>query len=379
MHIGLNTLSTGFSGSRSYAIKMATQMPIMFPEVSYTIFVSPSLANECDERLPNVELVVCEFASRSIFNRVLWEQLALPVELKKRQVDLLYTFAVIDIFLAPCPTVIRVGNMLPYDPNAVQLEQGVKAQLRLWSLYWTSRLSARSSDCTLVMSEAAGRELVEKHNFPANKTIGINRAASSGALKLNDSPPKDLPSSYILIVSHLQRYKKLGEVLEAYSMVARFKADLPHLLIVGAESDLKYSQSLRQQVKSLGLEKNVVFFGKVDRGSLYSILIGSTVTLFPSIVETYPVTLLEQMLVGSTLIVSNRGVMPAFGGDAVLYYDPDSPAELAEQLTKCLENSELRAKLKEASKRRANELNIDWDTAIKKRHELFSNLIRQNT
>ena len=117
---------------------------------------------------------------------------------------------------------------------------------------------------------------------------------------------------------------------------------------------------------------------KVPRSKLFNVIEPAEIIIFPSMVETFPVTLLEQMLVGGAMIVSSRGVMPFFCGDAVLYYDPLSPDELAVRLKECLDSSSLRKSLRLKSKERTEMLNITWSSSINRRYHLFDNLTKIN-
>jgi glycosyltransferase involved in cell wall biosynthesis len=379
MHLAFNVVTAGGarSGVFSYVVRMTTDFPRLYPDVRFTVFITPDLLEACDNSLPNVELVVCNYASQSALKRMFWEQLMLPIELKKRNIDLIYTFSVTDIFFAPCPSVIRVGNMLPYCREAVKLHTGFKARLRLLYLRVILRLSVASSNAALVMSEPAASILIEQHGYPKNKVIGINRGVTLESIKQDSTPIANLPAQYILVVSHIQEHKRLEEVIKAYSTVIK-EINIPPLLIVGDDTNLVFLNKLQQLVDNLCLHEKVIFFGKIPRSNLYSVIQSAEIIIFPSMVETFPVTLLEQMLVGSVMIVSNRGVMPYFCGDSVLYYDPTSPDDLSSKLTECLQSEALRKELRIKSKERTEKLDITWLSAMKKRYHLFERIVNKH-
>ena len=307
MHIAFNTYSPFTGGVRSYIVKLATELPTLYPETRFTVFISPQVADVCNIGLPNVELVVFDSERRSFLNQLYWEQVQLPRQLKRRQVDLLYTFFATDVFLAPCPTIIRIGNMAPYDRLAVKVEKPFRSRFRLTYLRWVSRLSAVTADGVLVQSQFAANELINKHSFPKRKTHGINRGFDIQGIDGNSNFQHDLPNEYILCVSHILRYKMLIEVVDAYKSASQRVDSLPPLIIAGAEKDRLYAKELQQQIADHNLQEKVLFVGYIPRDALKGVIEGSTISIFSSLVETFPTTLIEQLSVGAAMIVSNRG------------------------------------------------------------------------
>ena len=247
---------------------MTTQFPMTYPKDHFTFFITPDLMDACDSTLNNVEIIICNYPDQSILKRILWEQIWLPIELKKRNVDLVYTFSVTDIFFAPCPSVVRVGNMLPYCRESRGLHAGFKAKARLLYLRTILRLSVISSDATLVMSEPAASILIEQYGYPKDKVIGINRGVTLESIQLDNSPVVNLPDKYILVVSHIQEHKRLEEIIKAYSIV-KMNTDLPPLLIVGAKSNFIFLNKLHKLIDLLSLQDDIVFFGK---GSTFKVI-----------------------------------------------------------------------------------------------------------
>lgn len=378
MHIAFNTYSPFSGGVRSYIVKLATLLPAMYPNTHYTIFISPQVKSACDRGLPNVDLVVFKSEERSTLERIYWEQVQLPLEMRRRNVDLLYTFFATDILFSPCPTLIRIGNMAPYDPLAVKSEKQWKGRFRLHYLRWMSWISTHTSDGVIVQSEFAGDELVAKHRFPKHKVNGLNRGFDPSGIEGESIPRADLPQEYLLCVSHLSRYKMLLEVVDGYAKALRHVPTLPPLLIAGGELDKAYANELKQHSCVLNLQKHIRFLGNVPRNELESLISNCVISIFSSLVETYPSTLIEQMCVGTPLIVSNRGVMPAFCADSALYYDPTSSEQLSQQVLKLYSSNELRQQLIEASLKRMGEIETDWNLALQKRQQLFERVVSRS-
>ena len=69
------------------------------------------------------------------------------------------------------------------------------------------------------------------------------------------------------------------------------------------------------------------------------------INIFASESENCPNILLEALAAGRPIVCSDREPMPEFGGDAVLYFDPASPGELARQLMTVLDDAGLQSQL----------------------------------
>ena len=97
-HIALSAYKVTSGGILGYITRITTDLPKLFPEHQYTIFLNEKL-----NYLPQYENsthVYLEDSNRGKFDRLRWEQLILPRELKSRNVDLLYTFSPSDIYFA---------------------------------------------------------------------------------------------------------------------------------------------------------------------------------------------------------------------------------------------------------------------------------------
>jgi len=80
--------------------------------------------------------------------------------------------------------------------------------------------------------------------------------------------------------------------------------------------------------------------------------------IFASQCENCPNILLEALAAGRPVVVSNRPPMPEFAGDAAVYFDPQSPNELADVLASVLDDSAAMADLSAKAEKRA--FLYDW-------------------
>jgi glycosyltransferase involved in cell wall biosynthesis len=69
--------------------------------------------------------------------------------------------------------------------------------------------------------------------------------------------------------------------------------------------------------------------------------------VYPSLYEGFGLPVLEAMESGTPVIASNAASIPEVGGDACLYFDPQSATELEMRIKELLSNDELRRELRE--------------------------------
>ena len=372
-HIALNAYKVASGGILGYITRIVTDLPRLFPEHQYTIFLSEKL-----DYLPqysNVTHVYLSDNGGGRFDRFRWEQFVLPKELSSRNVDLLYTFSPFDIYLSKCPTIVRLANMAPFDPLAIKTEKHFFGKMRLYILALFSRIATFTADRILVQSSYAADILIEERGFRKDKTIGIDRGFEVSDIVSGNSKTPAVEQKYILCVSHIFRYKMLIELVQEYANAYSNDNSLPKLLIAGEDKDKEYAVEINEAIAELKMEENIVMLGGIPREHLYNLIRGSELSVFSSLVETFPTTLLEQMSLGAVLVVAKSGVMPKFCGDSVVYYEPHLPGSLASQLGDLIGNTELKLELSNRAKQRFLELDVTWDSAFKKRQALFDEVI----
>jgi glycosyltransferase involved in cell wall biosynthesis len=216
--------------------------------------------------------------------------------------------------------------------------------------------------------------LKEHWRCRGEKLKGLNRGYAVSDIK-KEKYQRNISSNYLLCVSHIFRYKKLLEVIQAYSLARSNDKSFPKLLIAGAHKDRKYAQELVEEIRVLGLTDSVILLGNVERSQLHDLIVNCTASIFSSLVETFPTTLFELMSARVPLIVGDSGVMPHFCDDSVLYYNNADPNDLRNKMLQILGDKSLAAELAQKSYSRYEELTLDWNSALKKRQSLFQSLV----
>jgi glycosyltransferase involved in cell wall biosynthesis len=166
------------------------------------------------------------------------------------------------------------------------------------------------------------------------------------------SPTADVRVSFLLVVGDLYIQKNLHTLLLA---MGELKERFPEvtLRIAGRAADSDYERELRRLVAMHGLEDRVDFLGSVDADAVRVLYRQCMALVFPSTVETFGNPLVEAMACGTPVVCSNRAAMPEIAGDAALYFDPLSQADVERALTRIILDEDLRADLARRGLQRA--------------------------
>lgn len=152
----------------------------------------------------------------------------------------------------------------------------------------------------------------------------------------------------ILYVSIIDEYKHQWRVAEAVAQLRH--SGLPVALeLVGPA----YPPALARLEQTLARVDSprlfVRYVGAVPYEELHTRYAEAELCLFASSCENMPNILLEGMVSGLPIACSNRGPMPEVLGDAGVYFDPESPEDIAGALRDLIQSPGLRARLARAS------------------------------
>ena len=159
-----------------------------------------------------------------------------------------------------------------------------------------------------------------------------------------------LPEHYILFVGSLGKRKNLAALLHAYAHVRSAGRKEP--LVVAGPARTSYP-SLRQALRELDLESDVILTGYVPDSDLPALYSGAELFVFPSLYEGFGLPPLEAMACGTPVVCSNAASLPEAAGDAALMVDPHDVAGLAGAMLSVLSGGDLRQDLRERGLARA--------------------------
>lgn len=288
----------------------------------------------------DIELMVSRFASRSIIHRWLWQKLALPRMLRRLKAKVIYCPGG-SVSVSPSNayrTVTAFRNMLPFSPMERNRYPLGYMRLRLWLLKFLQGRSFQKADLVIFISkyakEVIDRAVTSRRGCSVVIPHGVTDDFLTRADCIDDST---LPTNYVLYVSIIDVYKAQIEVLRAWTILRKDRVTREKLILIGPEY-VPYGKKVRAEIEKLDLQDEVIILGKVPYPELPAYYQHAKINLFASSCENCPNILLEALASGQPMLCSNYPPMPEFGSNAVQYFDPYNPAELAKKLAVLLDD-----------------------------------------
>ncbi len=310
-----------------------------------------------DDPLPHLPKEGDFFHYQIVKGNFLWSQFFLPMALNlKRDNDVFFSPAHYSPRFCPAPLVVTIHDLSYFYYPQEFLKKDLY-KLENWTKYSIERAKK-----VIAVSKTTKKDLIKFYHLPEEKIEVIY----NGFEKNIKSSKGENKGNYILYVGTLQPRKNIPLLIKAFSS---FKKNHPNfkLVIVGKKGWLY--EEIFNETKKLGLENAVVFTDYVTDDELGSLYRGAFCLVMPSLYEGFGIPILEAMSFNCPVVSSFSSSLPEVGGDACLYFDPESEADLLDKLTTLKGNENLRKELIKKGKERVKL--FSWQTCAEKTLELI--------
>lgn len=274
---------------------------------------------------------------------VLWQQVSLPLRLRRGDVDLLWSpITTLPLRLA-VPGVVTV-----HDLTTLLLPETHRAKVRLSVLPFL-RASLESARRVVAISQATAADV--RRQFPqcANKIRVIHNGIDPEFVPADveqiaaSRARLDAPDGYLLYVGTLEPRKGLDTLLDAWEQLARESASPMPLVLAGP-----YGWGSSQLVRRLEelRPRGVRYLGRVERGELVRLFQAARVFVYPSTYEGFGLPAAEALACGVPVVGSSASSLPEVVGEAGLLVEPADAGALATALRRVLSDTELERSLR---------------------------------
>lgn len=271
------------------------------------------------------------------------------------------------------PLVVNVQNAAPLDTGVITAGRGRDTYRRIAVPAGLKRAAK-----VITTSETVGDALVERYGLdPAGLSV-IPLAADEERFH-PIVPGEDrfettgIERPYILFVSALWGYKNASALVAAYAEVVR-EEKIPHLLVL-AGKDGGDGGNCRRIAREAGIEDRVIFVGHASDPLLPALYRHADLFVYPSLIESFGLPLLEAMGSGCPVVASNRWAIPEICGDAARTCDPN-PTDLAREIAAVLSSPEERERLRSAGLRRSKQ--FSWRRTIEETVAVIESVARSS-
>jgi len=375
MRVLINAFSARQGGGQTYLRYLLNFLPA---DSDAVVFVLAPESLELPEDRSNITRLRVTWPVENPYLRAIWERFFLPKLLRDIRADILFCPGGVVGTRPPegCRTVTMFRNMIPFDlAQRRKYPLGFK-RLRNWILNKVMLKSMVEADLVIFVSEYARKVIEAAAGRPLTKALviyhGIDpRFRIEPGAKL--PRPEGLPTEgYFLYVSNIDVFKAQVEVVKGFAMLKQRRRTREKLVLVGPENHAGYGRKVRAEINRLGLTGDVIVAGSIPHEALPAVYHHAEINIFASESENCPNILLESLAAGRPIVASSYPPMPEFGGDAVVYFDPASPADLAEKLAAIIDNPTYVDQLSKKACDRS--LLYDWRVAARLTWDAIENL-----
>ena len=192
------------------------------------------------------------------------------------------------------------------------------------------RGSAAMADRVITISEFSKQCITRHYGVPGHRVVVAHLCPDlppfqTGRVAESWDPP--LPTSdWLFYPANRWRHKNHETLLQALVLLREKGLAIP-LVVTGY--DMLNGYPLKTRVAELGLESQVWDVGYVSPEQLSFLYDKARLVAVPSLFEGFGLPLVEAMAAGRAVVASRASSLPEIGGDAVAYFDPLVPADMA--------------------------------------------------
>jgi glycosyltransferase involved in cell wall biosynthesis len=276
-----------------------------------------------------------ELANGGVGPEVLFEQVKLPLALRRAGAAVVHAPNCFLPLLRPCAGVVTIHD-LAFEawPGDFARATGIKYR-RL------TRLAARSAERIICPSQFTSDDVCTRYGVDPAR---IRLIPEAPALPIGGLAPPGGP--YVLGVGDLRQKKNFGALVTAFVALRR-GAVIPHRLVL-AGIDAGEGAGLR----ALAGDEPLELTGWVPDEELDALIRGAEVLVHPGLYEGFGLVVVEAMARGTPVLAARATSLPEAGGDAAEYFDPAAAGDLERALGDMLADAGARA--------RARSRGLEW-------------------
>lgn len=283
------------------------------------------------DRMPvswnNINLHVC-----GQFRGNLWEQIDLPLAARGK---LLFSPSNIGPYLHPNQVVtIHDANVFAY-PDAYSRAFRLKYQITFKQLAKTARLILTDSHFSKSeLVHYAGMKPDRIEVIPLGREHFERIQPDFSVIRKNNLEKKP----FLITVGSNSPHKNFSGL---YDVIKKIDPEDYELVVVGGT----FGKVFQQEESLSDIPACIHRLGYVSDKELKALYHNATAFILPTKYEGFGFPVLEAMTCGCPVTCSKVASLPEVGGDAVLYFDPYQPEDMAAKICEIMSSEELRQDL----------------------------------
>lgn len=359
MKIGIDVRVLGFKqigGVATYTYNLIANLAKIDADNEYIIF--HSLPEDFTFGKRNFRMKVIQVPSYEFFK----EQLALTYEVNRGRLDIFHSPFYLPPIVRLSKTILTIHDLNPDENPELYQDKKMVSYFRKWR-----RKVARKTDRIITVSNYVKKKVENSLLIPKTKIGTIHSAQDEKFSRIANEDlieriERDyyIKGDFLLYVGHIQPWKNLNRLIEAFALIKR-RGIKEKLVLVGGKGWA--TKEIETLTKELGLKGEVTITDFVPGDDLPLFYQAASAFVFPSLMEGFGIPVLESMACGTPVVCSNVTSLPEVAGGAAIFFNPLDVPEMAEAIFRVLTDEGLRKDLVKKGLKRCKE--FSWEKTAK--------------
>jgi glycosyltransferase involved in cell wall biosynthesis len=354
MRVGFDGRWYGQSGVGNYVSDLLQAMGRMDADLDIILYEDPGnpLVQVQGNRIRKVPVYAKRYSAK--------EQFELAHRCRIDRLDVFHSPFYMSPWLAPCPVVITVHDLIPFLFDIYGQPKRELVRLGYW-------LAAKKAARVIVVSRTTCDDLNRILDVPPGKITVVYNATSREVYHPNADHSESgyllerygIRQPYVLTLSAKNlETKNLSAVVEALA-ICRREVGLAVQVVVAGQPE-GFQEAAGQRAAAM---ENTLLTGFIPAPDLPKLYRSADVFLIGSKYEGFGLPLLEAMSCGCAVVCSNGGSLAEVAGMGAVMVNPDDPLQMGREVSRLLGDPDARAELKSRARERA--ALFSWEKAAR--------------
>ena len=297
----------------------------------YYILVSPG-EDRCIEETSNFHIVEVKMPSYP-----LWEQIGLPLAIRKIKPDLLHCTSNTAPLFCNVPLILTLHDVIFMEKRQGKKSSSLYQQMGWYYRRWNVPRILDKCHQIITVSHFEAARISSIMNIPIEKILTVYNGFShhfkplewsvcvKTVTKYCESP------HYFFFLGNTDPKKNTLRTLKAYSLYLQQAKNNPCLLLI-ADLDETVIDAYLQEGNMPHIKPYLRYPGYIPNTDLPAIYSGATAFIYTSLRESFGIPILEAMACGTPVITSNTSAIPEIAGEGAILVSPTDEQAIATEM-----------------------------------------------
>jgi len=327
MRIGIDARLINETGVGRYIRNLIWQLEICDSKNEYFIYLRKEDFKSFTPKTLKWKKKLLDVAWHSIL-----EQITVPRVLIKDRLDVAH-FPYFNVpILYPRKYLLTIHDLIVdhFDTGRASTRSPVAYKVKRLGYKVANTMGINRASYITVISNTTRDELILHYRVDPNRVSVTYDALDINFLQVlkTQKPFNFYNSAYILYIGNAYPHKNLERLISAFCLILKKRK----IKLVLAGDDNYFFHRLKNDVKKLGLHKDILFFGKASDSDLINLYTHAKCLVFPSLMEGFGLPNLESLACGCLPVVSDIPVFHEIWGNLLSYFNPKDIDDMASKI-----------------------------------------------